>query len=75
MIDINTEGRGDSYTIKTKIIAKLARLTAKIILKYNAHYQEFFELFKRELIKKVENKTPGPQWLNSPAVLVLTVDI
>ena len=59
MIDINTEGREDSHTIKTKIIAKLARLTAKIILKYNAHYQEFFELFKRELIKESKKQNPG----------------
>lgn len=56
--DNMTQIGNDTKTVKTTILTKLARLTAKIILKYNAHYQEFFELFKIELIKESKKQNP-----------------
>ncbi len=43
---------------RTNILQKLANLTAKISLKYNIHHTEFYELFKRALVRqeKLSNK-------------------
>ena len=43
---------------KSKILAKLANLTAKISLKYDINFQEFFNLYKIALVKQAKKQRP-----------------
>lgn len=54
----NKKQLNKSQSIRTIILERLASLTAKIALKYNIHHHEFYELFKRALVKqeKLSNK-------------------
>lgn len=55
--NINKEKQKDN-NLRFKVLEKLANITAKISLKYNIHYHEFFNLYKGALVKQTKANNP-----------------
>ena len=58
MNPINKKQFDSQESTKTKILTKLANLTAKISLKYDINFQEYFNLYKRALVRQAKKQKP-----------------